>query len=239
MSRSARDTVVLLPTYNERRTLCALTEQILALTTADICVIDDNSPDGTGRLACELAARESRIHVLQRPKKDGLGKAYQEGFRFALERDYQRIVQMDADFSHQPSALPHLIHLTERHDIAIGSRWVPGGATQGWPWTRQLLSQLGSAYARILLTIPVRDVTSGFKCIRRHVLEALSVQSLQSSGYVFQIEFTHRALEAGFSVVETPITFSERESGDSKMSKRILLEAAVRVPLLRLQGAAP
>ena len=238
MSKPQNDTLVLLPTYNEHRTLSALTEQVLAMSPVDICIIDDNSPDGTGKLARDLAARDQCIHVLERPVKDGLGKAYIAGFQLALERDYQQIVQMDADFSHAPSALPHLIHLTQRYDIAIGSRWVPGGKTQGWPWPRQLLSQLGSAYARALLSMPILDVTSGFKCIRREVLETLPLQTLQSSGYVFQIEFTHRALDAGFSVVETPITFSEREIGQSKMSKRILLEAALRVPLLRLQGTS-
>ncbi len=239
MAEPTCHTLVLLPTYNERPTLRALVEQILAIYPVHICIIDDNSPDGTGELARELAADNPRIDVLHRARKEGLGRAYIAGFRFALERNFERIVQMDADFSHSPQDLPHLIHLTDRYDMAIGSRWIPGGGFERWPWVRQAISRLGSTYARMLLSMPIYDVTSGFKCIRRSVLEALPLGSLQSSGYVFQIEVTHRALLAGFSITETPIIFAERESGESKMSKRILVEAALRVPLLRLAETNP
>jgi len=237
MAKQHTDTVILLPTYNERSNLQALVNEILGIVPVHVCIIDDNSPDGTGELADEMALTDPRIHVLHRSRKEGLGKAYVAGFQFALNQGFERIVQMDADYSHSPCALPHLIQRTHRYDIAIGSRWVPGGGNKHWPWFRRALSRSGSFYARNILSLPVSDATSGYKCIRRKVLESLPLEDLQSSGYVFQIDLLHRALKAGFSVTETPITFVERSSGTSKMSNRILIEAILRVPLLRLLGS--
>ncbi|MEO1481179.1 MAG: polyprenol monophosphomannose synthase [Myxococcota bacterium] len=229
------DSVVLLPTYNEIENLPRIVPAILDAAPVDVWILDDNSPDGTGALADALAAENSRVRVAHRPQKEGLGKAYLDGFRRALDAGYSKILEMDADFSHPPSVLPELLRLTDEYDIALGSRWVPGGGVENWPLHRKFLSQGGSLYARLWLGVPYRDLTGGFKCFRREVLEAVDLDDVATSGYAFQIEMTYRALKKGFRVVETPITFVEREQGVSKMSRAIVWEAILRVPRFRFE----
>lgn len=233
-SQGSRRAVVLLPTYNEIDNLPRIIPAILEAAPVDVLVIDDNSPDGTGELADTLAAARQRVHVLHRDHKEGLGAAYVAGFRQALSEGYDLIMQMDADFSHPPTQLAHMLKLAKKHDVVLGSRWVPGGGTRNWPKRRQLLSRLGSAYARWVLQAPVQDLTGGFKCFRREVLEAIDLGAIHSTGYAFQIEMTYRALKLGFGVVEMPIVFVERALGASKMSRKIMTEALVGVPKLRL-----
>lgn len=230
---SARRAVVLLPTFNEAENIRAIVPAVLAAAPVDVMVLDDNSPDGTGRIAADLARNNPRVQVVHRPSKRGLGAAYIDGFRRALRQGYQRIVEMDADFSHPPDRLPQLIELADEHDLVLGSRWVKGGGTRNWPLPRQIISRGGSLYARSILGVDIRDLTGGFKCFRRQVLEALDLDAIHSSGYAFQIEVTYRVLKLGFSVMEMPIIFVEREEGTSKMSRRIFLEAVRRVPQLR------
>ena len=222
--------LVCLPTYDERDNLVPILEAILAnLPAADVLVIDDNSPDGTGRLANEFAAREPRVKVLHRAGKQGLGKAYLAAFAWALERDYGYVIEMDADFSHDPKRLPALLAAAQEADLALGSRYVPGGGTVGWGLARRIISQGGSLYARTILGIPVRDLTGGFKCFRREVLESIDLHTVQCTGYAFQIELTYRAIRRGFQVTEIPIVFADRRVGQSKMSRRIVLEAIRKV----------
>ena len=217
---------VVLPTYDERENLAQIVPAILAESPdLDVLVVDDNSPDGTGALADELAAREPRLQVLHRPRKEGLGRAYLAGFARALTAGYGRIVEMDADFSHDPEQLPALLEASRSADLVLGSRYVRGGGTSNWGFGRRLLSKGGSLYARLILGIPVRDLTGGFKCFRRQVLEAIDLPSVSSSGYAFQIELTYRALKRGFTVREVPILFADRRVGRSKMSRRIVAEA--------------
>ncbi len=230
-----REAVVLLPTYNERDNLPRIIPEILAAAPVDVWVLDDNSPDGTGALADALARDNERVRVTHRPQKEGLGRAYLDGFHRALAAGYQRIIEMDADLSHPPRYLPELLRLSQDYDLVLGSRWVKGGGTQNWPKRRQLISRGGSLYARLWLGVPVRDLTGGFKCFRRQVLEAIDLDSVRSSGYAFQIEMTYRAIKQGFRVIETPITFVERAQGASKMSRAIIVEAVLRVPRLRLE----
>jgi dolichol-phosphate mannosyltransferase len=229
------DAVVLLPTYNERSNIEQIVPTILAAADVDILILDDNSPDGTGALAQAIADSNPRVTVMHRPQKSGLGKAYLAGFQAALERGYDRILQMDADFSHPIGQLPTLLSLSKEYDLVLGSRWIPGGGTENWPLFRKILSKGGSFYARTLLNVPIRDLTGGFKCFQRHVLEALPLKEVESTGYSFQIEMTYRTLGHGFSVKETPIVFVEREEGVSKMSRKIVLEAILKVPALRLK----
>lgn len=229
------NSIVLLPTYNERENLPRVVPAILDAAPVDVCIIDDNSPDGTGDLADALAQQNARVHVLHRAGKEGLGKAYLAGFAWALERGYERIFEMDADLSHPPSALPQMLKLSEEYDVVLGSRWVKGGGTKNWPWSRKLISRGGSFYARTWLGVDIRDLTGGFKCFRREVLEALDLASVRSTGYAFQIEVTYRAIKRGFRVKETPIVFVEREQGVSKMSRRIVVEAVLTVPKLRFE----
>ncbi len=227
---------VILPTYNEAGNIEAMVEAIEPkLSEQDrVLVVDDNSPDGTGRIADRLAADHPRVEVLHRPGKEGLGPAYIAGFRRALAGGAGLIVQMDADFSHDPAYLPRLIAASALADLVLGSRYVPGGAITEWGSLRRLISRGGSLYSRTVLGVPVRDLTGGFKCFRRPVLEAIDLDSVAASGYSFQVEMTYRALKAGFEVLEVPITFRERETGDSKMSSSIVIEAAWRVPAIRL-----
>lgn len=227
--------LVIIPTYNERDNLEPISTAVLkADPRVDILVVDDNSPDGTGQLADELAAKEPRIKVLHREKKQGLGRAYLHAFRWALEHDYQYIVEMDADFSHDPRYLPTIIDTAVNGaDIALGSRYVEGGGTVNWGVSRQLISQGGSLYARTILGVKIRDLTGGFKCFNRRVLEAIDLDAVQSSGYAFQIELTYRALKKGFTVKEVPIVFEDRRVGQSKMSRKIFLEAVTMVWKLR------
>jgi len=228
---------VVLPTYNERENIPQIVPAILAASPAlDVLVVDDNSPDGTGTLADELAAQNPRARVLHRERKEGLGRAYLAGFAQALAAGYGRILEMDADFSHDPARLPVL--LATDADLVLGSRYVPGGNTANWGRGRRLLSRGGSLYARTILGVPIRDLTGGFKCFRRRVLEALDLGSVRSSGYAFQIELTYRAIRRGFKVVEVPITFVDRRVGKSKMSRRIVAEALWMVWKIRFDPAA-
>ena len=228
---AARRALICLPTYNERENLGPITEAILAATPpdVDVLVIDDGSPDGTGLLADELAAREPRVHVLHRAKKEGLGKAYLAGFDWALARDYALVLEMDADFSHDPGYLPAMLAKAEEADLVLGSRYVPGGGTVNWGLGRKILSRGGSLYARTILGVRIRDLTGGFMCFRREVLEAIELGTVECSGYAFQIELTYRAILRGFRVAEIPIVFADRRVGQSKMSRRIVLEAIGKV----------
>jgi dolichol-phosphate mannosyltransferase len=234
-----RRAVVCLPTYNERDNLEPITRAILAATPeVDVLVIDDSSPDGTGELADRLAAAEPRVQVLHRAGKEGLGKAYLAGFAWALARGYELVLEMDADFSHNPRYLPRMLELAREADLVLGSRNVEGGGTVNWGIGRKVLSRGGSLYARTILGVRVRDLTGGFKCFRREVLEAIDLASVECSGYAFQIELTYRALRKGFRVVETPIIFEDRRVGQSKMSRRIVLEAISKVWSIRRSSFA-
>jgi dolichol-phosphate mannosyltransferase len=231
---------VVLPTYDERENLPAIVPAILAASPeVDVLVVDDDSPDGTGRLADELAAREPRVRVLHRARKEGLGRAYLAGFEVALRAGYGRILEMDADFSHEPERLPALLAASRDADVVLGSRYVPGGGTRNWGLGRRLLSRGGSVYARTILGVRVHDLTGGFKCFRREVLERIDLPTVTSAGYAFQIELTWRALRAGFRVVEVPIVFADRRVGQSKMSRAIVLEALWKVWLIRAAGWRP
>jgi dolichol-phosphate mannosyltransferase len=228
------DAWLVLPTYNEAPNLEAFIEAVgdKLPDGGRILIVDDNSPDGTGRIADRLAA-ERDVSVLHRPRKEGLGPAYIAGFHRALEGGADLILEMDADFSHEPAYLPRLIEASERADLVIGSRYVPGGGVSEWGALRQAISRGGSAYARLALGVSIRDLTGGFKCFRREVLEAIDLDSVQSRGYAFQVELTYRALRLGFNVVEVPIVFRDRRVGSSKMTGSIIAEAFWRVPLLR------
>jgi dolichol-phosphate mannosyltransferase len=227
----------MVPTYNEMENLPRKVPKVLAQDERiEILVIDDASPDGTGALADEMAAENPRIHVLHRTAKKGLGKAYLAGFDWALERDYELIFEMDADISHPPDALPRLIAAAAEYDFVIGSRYVDGRVTvSNWPMSRLLVSYFGSWYARTITRMPVRDATGGFNCWRREVLLGLRLDRVRSNGYAFQIELKFRAWCKGFTFTEVPILFTERDSGDSKMSKKIVREAVWRVWWLKFQ----
>jgi dolichol-phosphate mannosyltransferase len=236
MIRRAMRTTVCLPTYNERENLEPML-RALGAHGVSVVVIDDHSPDGTGELADRLAQELEYVEVLHRPTKDGLGPAYLAGFRRALAGGAERILEMDCDFSHDPADVPRLIAATAGADLALGSRYVRGGRIRNWGRVRRFISASGSLYARLLLAAPIRDLTGGFKCYRREVLETIDLDAVDSRGYAFQIETTYRALRAGFRVVEVPITFVDREAGGSKMSRAIVLEAIWKVPALRLRAA--
>jgi dolichol-phosphate mannosyltransferase len=233
---------LVLPTYNEAQNLepfvrAALPALRAASDHAHILIVDDGSPDGTGLIADRLAAEDDAVNVLHRDRKDGLGRAYLAGFAWALDRGADLILQMDADFSHDPADIGRIVGATAEADVVIGSRYVPGGSIPEWSALRRLVSRLGCRYARTVLRIDVRDLTGGFKCLRRDVLERLDLSDIQADGYGFQIEITYRALRAGFTVVETPISFGERRAGTSKMRARIAAEALWKVPALRLRLA--
>ena len=234
MSADLPRAIVLLPTYNERLNLGRIVPAILAAAPVDIMVLDDHSPDGTGALAEELKKQHPRLQVVHRAAKLGLGAAYLDGFSRALAAGYERIIEMDADFSHPVDKLVPMLTLSRQYDLVLGSRWVRGGGTEHWPRSRQIISRLGSLYARTLLGVKVRDLTGGFKCFRREVLEAMDLQSVVTSGYAFQIEMTYLALRLGFSVHEMPIVFVERQRGVSKMSRAIVMEAIAKVPQIRI-----
>jgi dolichol-phosphate mannosyltransferase len=228
-----------IPTYNEAvnverivRTADAELERIMP-GDHRILVVDDNSPDGTGAIADALAAELPAVEVLHRPEKDGLGNAYRDGFAHVLTAGAELVIEMDADFSHDPCYLPGLVEASSKADLVLGSRYVPGGGVRDWGLLRRLVSRGGGLYARTVLRVDVRDLTGGFKCIRREVLEAIDLDSVRADGYVFQIEVTYRALIAGFKVCEVPIVFQDRKAGTSKMSPRIALEAMWLVPQLR------
>ena len=228
--------VVCLPTYNERENLEAMVTALDGVLPEDslILVIDDNSPDGTGALADRLAGERRNVEVLHRPRKEGLGPAYLAGFRRALELGADLVLELDCDFSHDPADVPRLVAAAEEADLVLGSRYVPGGGTRNWGLLRRFISRGGSLYAQVLLGLRVRDLTGGFKCYRRAVLEKIDLDAIKSKGYAFQIETTYRAIRAGFRIVEVPIVFADRQVGGSKMSRSIVLEAIWKVPVLRL-----
>ena len=229
--------LVIVPTYNELDNLPRKVPLILEQDRRiEVLVVDDSSPDGTGEVARQMASEDARVHVLEREAKDGLGKAYLAGFAWGLERDYDLLFEMDADISHPPDALPRMIEAAGRHHVVVGSRYVDGRVTvSNWPMSRLLISYFGSVYARMITRMPVRDATGGFNCWRREVLEDVGLERIQANGYSFQIELKFRAYRKGFSIIEIPILFMERDSGESKMAKRILREAIWRVWWLKIQ----
>jgi dolichol-phosphate mannosyltransferase len=231
---------VVLPTYNEAGTIREVVDRVLASTPdADVLIVDDNSPDGTGRIGDEMAASNARVRVLHRPQKMGLGPAYIAGFREALSKGYDGIIEMDSDLSHDPADVARLAAAALEADVVIGSRYVPGGKTQNWSRARETLSRGGNVYTRSLLRLPLKDGTSGFRCYRREVLEAMALDEITSTGYGFQIELAWRAWLLGFSLKEIPITFSERREGASKMSQRIVIEALRQVAKWSVRRARP
>ncbi len=237
MAKLTDQTLVIIPTYNENENIGSIIPKILQTINTEVLVVDDNSPDQTGEIVKKLAADDPHIHLLTKKGKSGLGEAYKSGFKWALERDYQTILQMDADFSHQPRYLPILKKnvIRSKFDLAIGSRYVKGGGVVNWPLKRKILSRGGSIYARSILGVNIKDLTGGFKCFRRQVLEAINPGSITSSGFIFQVEVTFRAIKAGFRVKEFPIIFPERERGYSKMSGKIIKEALLKMWEIRRQ----
>jgi dolichol-phosphate mannosyltransferase len=232
---------IILPTFNERENLerfVAALQRVFARHGLDgrILIVDDSSPDGTGAIADRLARDHDNISVLHRREKQGLGPAYIAGFRKALESDTRLIFEMDCDFSHNPEYVPRMLQAADEADLVLGSRYVPGGGVEDWGLLRRMISRGGGLYAKWILGVPVNDLTGGFKCFRREVLEELDLDSVSSHGYGFQIEVTYKALKKGFRVKEVPITFSDRQQGQSKMSKRIVFEAMAQVWRLRLGG---
>jgi dolichol-phosphate mannosyltransferase len=223
-------TLAVIPTYNEVDNLVPIVRRLLHQPVAvDILIVDDNSPDGTGDIADGLASEDSRVHVLHRPRKEGLAAAYRNGFVWGLRHGYDQLVECDADGSHQPEELPRLLQALTVADVVVGSRWIHGGSVVGWPYRRQLLSRAGSWYARLALHLSQRDVTSGYRAFRATALEVLPLDDIQSEGYSFQIETLWRARRAGLTVAEVPITLTERQHGVSKMHGRIVVEALLRV----------
>lgn len=230
-------TLVIVPTYNERDNLPPMAERLLKLPVpVDLLVVDDNSPDGTGKIADELAAKHPNIHVLHRSEKNGLGRAYLAGFAWALARDYEFIMEMDGDFSHNPDDIPKFLEAAENADLVLGSRYCNGIRVINWPLRRLLLSTTAGRYVRWITGMPFTDPTGGFKCFRRHALEAINLSEIRSNGYSFQIEMTHRVWRQGMKVVEVPIIFTDRFQGTSKMSGKIVREALVMVWRLWLQN---
>ncbi|HEY0386923.1 MAG TPA: polyprenol monophosphomannose synthase [Gaiellales bacterium] len=233
--------LIVLPTYDERDNLPRMVASIDAIRDqlpmpGDVLVVDDGSPDGTGDVADELAAHHEWLSVLHRTEKRGLGRAYLAGFAWALERPYTHVIEMDCDLSHPVDALPAILAASADADLVLGSRYTAGGGVEGWPVSRKLISRGGCAYARLVLGVDIRDLTGGFKCFRRWVLESLDLRDVRAGGYAFQIELTYRTLRMGGRVVEVPITFVDRAHGESKMSRAIVLEAVRQVPALRIRA---
>lgn len=227
-------TLIIIPTYNEIENIENLVSAIYGqVPEASILVVDDNSPDGTAALVEKLQKNDPRIHLIKRPGKMGLGTAYIAGFKYALERDFEYIFEMDADFSHDPVYLPRFLEAAKDFDLVLGSRYVPGGGVENWPWRRKMISIGGSLYSRMILGVPYKDLTGGFKCFRRGTLEALPLDEVHSEGYSFQIEMTYRAHKKGFTIREIPIIFKDRKGGKSKMSWAIFFEAFYRVWQIR------
>jgi dolichol-phosphate mannosyltransferase len=230
-------TLVIVPTYNERDNLPQMAQRLLALPApVDMLVVDDNSPDGTGIIADQLAAKHPSVHVLHRSEKNGLGRAYCAGFAWALERDYELIMEMDGDFSHNPDDIPKFIEAAKEADLVLGSRYCNGIRVINWPLRRLLLSTSAALYVRIITGMPFSDPTGGFKCFHRRALEAINLQEVRSNGYSFQIEMTHRIWRQGMKVIEVPIIFTERIQGSSKMSGKIVREALLMVWRLWFQN---
>jgi dolichol-phosphate mannosyltransferase len=237
-NQPAGRSLVILPTYNERENIERIVATVLSQAAdIDVLVVDDNSPDGTGAIVDALAAEQPRIHVMHRAGKLGLGTAYIAGFEWGLAREYDYLFEMDSDFSHDPADLLRLREAVARGaDVAVGSRWVPGGGTRNWSFLRTFISRGGSIYARIILGMSVNDLTSGFKCFARHVLQTLDLNSVRSNGYAFQVEMNYRCYLAGFRIAEVPIVFVDRRVGKSKMGGHIVVEAMRVVLALRLQS---
>lgn len=228
-------TLIIIPTYNEYDNVRPLLEQIFTYAPAsDILIVDDNSPDGTGKLADEISAQNPRVHVMHRTGKLGLGTAYIAGFKYAIEHQYDAAFEMDADFSHDPRYLPDFLRAIESADLVIGSRYVEGGGTPNWSLLRRFISGGGNIFARVMLGIPVRDCTAGFRCYRCQVLENIGLDTVESQGYAFQVEMAYRVYKRGFKIVETPIIFQDRRVGKSKMSRAIFLEGFTWVVRARL-----
>lgn len=219
-------TLIIIPTYNEKENLPSLMKEIFSYAPqTDILIVDDNSPDGTGKLADELHEQDPRIHVLHRSGKLGLGTAYIAGFKYAIEHSYDAAFEMDADFSHDPRYLPDFLSAIENADLVIGSRYIPGGSTPNWSLSRRFISGGGNIFVRFMLGIPIHDCTAGYRCYRREVLENIGLETIQTQGYGFQVEMAYRVLQHGYRIVETPIVFMDRREGKSKMSKKIFFEA--------------
>ena len=230
-------TLLIIPTYNEAENLSPLLQEIFSYAPlTHVLIVDDHSPDGTGELADNFQKNDARVHVLHRAGKLGLGTAYLAGFKFALAHGYDAAFEMDADFSHDPRYLEPMLAAARDSDMVLGSRYVEGGGVENWGLFRRLISRGGGLYARIVLGVPIHDLTGGFKCIHRRVLETIQLETVRAEGYVFQIEVTYRALLAGFRVTEVPIVFRDRSVGSSKMSTRIAAEAIWAVPLLRFSA---
>jgi dolichol-phosphate mannosyltransferase len=231
------DALVVIPTFNERENVRSIAEAVLkAAPVVDILFVDDNSPDGTGRIIDEMARTEPRINVVHNNAKNGLGRAYVAGFKWALQRDYRRIMEMDADFSHDPKEIPNFLKAAESADLVLGSRYKNGIRIINWPLRRLMISTGAAKYVRLITGMPVTDPTGGFKCFRREVLEATGLDTIESNGYAFQIEMTHAAWLKGFNIVEIPITFEDRRSGHSKMEPAIFSEALWLVWKLAFRG---
>ncbi len=230
-------TLIVMPTYNERENLPRMVQRLLSLPVkVDLLVVDDNSPDGTGKLADELAAKHPEVHVLHRAEKNGLGRAYLAGFKWALERDYEFVFEMDGDFSHNPDDVPLLLAAAQNADVAIGSRYIGGIRIINWPLSRLMLSKSAATYASIITGMPFADPTAGYKCFRRSALQAINLDEVRSNGYSFQIELHHKLWRQGKKIVEIPIIFTERAQGHSKMSGHIVIEALVMVWKLWFQN---
>ena len=237
MNQTDNRTLVVIPTYNERKNIAEITARVLrSAPRVDVLVVDDNSPDGTGALASALASGHDRINVLHRTGKEGLGAAYRAGFAWGLERGYERLVEMDADGSHQPEQLERLLTALDGADVVLGSRWVRGGSVVNWPLKRSMLSQAGSLYARVALGLPIRDITGGFRAFTASALREIGYQEVLSQGYCFQIDMLWKAYTVGLRISEVPITFVERVHGESKMSSGIVREAILRVTVWGLQA---
>ena len=233
-------TLIIIPTYNELENLRPLLQEVFSYAPdSDVLIVDDNSPDGTGKLADELHNENPQVHVLHRAGKLGLGTAYIAGFKYAVGHDYDAAFEMDADFSHDPRYLPAFLKAIEHADLVIGSRYISGGGTPNWTLLRRLISGGGNIFARFMLGIPVRDSTAGFRCYRRHVLESIDLDTIQSQGYAFQVEMAYRVMQRGFKIVETPIVFMDRRIGKSKMSRKIVIEAFIYVLRTRFGKKRP
>ena len=229
--------LVIFPTYNERDNIEKIVHAVLPMDPRiQVLIVDDNSPDGTGLIADRLAAQENKVHVMHRPNKEGLGRAYIAGFRWAMQQGFDYIFEMDADFSHGPEYLRDFLREIQTHDLVIGSRYVKGVNVINWPMSRLLLSYFANVYSRIVTGLPMRDATGGFKCFRRQTLEAIDLEAVKSSGYAFQIEMSMRVWKKGLKIKEIPIIFYDRTSGQSKMSRKIMMEAVWMVWWLRLKS---
>ena len=233
-------TLIIIPTYNELENLRPLLQEIFSYAQeTDVLIVDDNSPDGTGKLADEIHNENPQVHVLHRAGKLGLGTAYIAGFKYAVAHDYDAAFEMDADFSHDPRYLPDFLKAIEHADLVIGSRYIPGGDTPNWSFLRRFISGGGNIFARFMLGIPVQDCTAGFRCYRRQVLESIDLDTIQSQGYAFQVEMAYRVMRQGFKIVETPIVFMDRRIGKSKMSRKIVIEAFIYVLRARFGKKPP